>query len=58
MAVLSVCNLIAATARTGDTILTMRAVEPRDKSFAMGVAGTVIALLGMSFVNSPFGYSD
>lgn len=46
VSILSVCNLIGSLARTGDTILTMRAVEPRDKNFAMGVVGTIFSIFG------------
>ncbi len=48
--VLSVCNLIAAFARTGDTIITMRSVEPRDKNFAMGLAGMIFSVFGKSLL--------
>lgn len=42
--VLSMGSLIASMARTGNTLLTFRCVEPRDKSFAMGMVGTVFGL--------------
>lgn len=52
--VLSVCNLIAAFARTGDTIITMRSVEPRDKNFAMGLAGMIFSVF--AFIPYPMIY--
>ena len=44
--ILSVCNMIASTARTGDTLLILRSVDSHDKSFAMGVMGSVFAVFG------------
>ncbi|XP_046913941.2 solute carrier organic anion transporter family member 74D [Dermatophagoides farinae] len=41
---IALSNTIASTARTGDTLITLRSVDPQDKSFAMGIMGTVFAV--------------
>ncbi|XP_054156342.1 solute carrier organic anion transporter family member 74D-like [Oppia nitens] len=42
--VITVCLLISSTARTGNYLLSFRAVDPKDKSFAMGLMSTFMAL--------------
>lgn len=44
--VLSVGGLISSTARTGNSLIVLRAVEPRDKAFAMGVMSSFLAIFG------------
>ncbi|XP_027205344.2 solute carrier organic anion transporter family member 74D-like [Dermatophagoides pteronyssinus] len=41
---IALSNTIASLSRTGDTLLTLRAVDPQDKSFAMGIMGTIFAV--------------
>ncbi|XP_075680829.1 solute carrier organic anion transporter family member 74D-like [Dermatophagoides pteronyssinus] len=41
---IALSNTIASTARTGDTLITLRSVDPQDKSFAMGIMGTIFAV--------------
>lgn len=43
---LSSGNMIASTARTGDTLLILRSVDLKDKSFAFGVMGSIFAIFG------------
>ncbi|KAJ6223460.1 hypothetical protein RDWZM_002005 [Blomia tropicalis] len=54
ISILSLCNMIASTARTGDTLITLRSVEKRDKSFAMGVMGSIFAIF--AFIPYPMIY--
>jgi hypothetical protein len=42
--ILGIGNVIASTARTGNTLITLRCVEPKDKSFALGVIGSLMAV--------------
>lgn len=44
VSLVALSNTIASTARTGDTLLTLRSVDPQDKSFAMGIMGTIFAI--------------
>ncbi|KAH7637101.1 solute carrier organic anion transporter family member 5a1-like protein [Dermatophagoides farinae] len=41
---IAISNTIASLSRTGDTLLTLRAVDQEDKSFAMGIMGTIFAV--------------
>ncbi|XP_054158014.1 solute carrier organic anion transporter family member 74D-like [Oppia nitens] len=41
---LSLGSLISSTARTGNTLITLRCVDPQDKSFAMGIIGSFFAV--------------
>ncbi|CAG2176120.1 unnamed protein product, partial [Oppiella nova] len=49
--VMTMAGIISSTARTGNTLITLRAIDPKDKSFAMGVIGTFLALF--SFIPYP-----
>lgn len=42
----AVSNFIGALSWTGDIILTLRCVEPRDKNFSLGLTGGLYAFLG------------
>ncbi|CAG2173397.1 unnamed protein product [Oppiella nova] len=41
---MTVAGIVSSTARTGNSLLTLRALDPKDKSFAMGVMGTFMAI--------------
>lgn len=42
---LAMSGIVSSTARTGNSLITMRCVDQKDKSFAMGVLGSVMAVL-------------
>ncbi|CAG2119158.1 unnamed protein product, partial [Medioppia subpectinata] len=42
--VITLGSLISSTARTGNYLLTLRSVDPKDKSFAMGMMSTFMAI--------------
>ncbi|CAG2170748.1 unnamed protein product, partial [Oppiella nova] len=41
---MTVSSIILSTTGTGNVLLTLRALDPKDKSFAMGVMGTFMAI--------------
>lgn len=46
LGLLSFGSFIASTGTTGNSLFSLRCVDPRDKSFAMGIIGTVLAVVG------------
>ncbi|CAG2168882.1 unnamed protein product, partial [Oppiella nova] len=44
-------QMLSSTSRVGDTLIILRCVEPQDKSFALGLLGSVINLL--AFIPAP-----
>ena len=45
MSILGVEKLLSSTSRVGDTLILLRCVEPKDKSFALGLLASIINLL-------------
>ena len=39
-------TLISASAKTGNQLITFRAVDPMDKGFTNGVIGTLLSIFG------------
>ena len=44
MSILGVEKLLSSTSRVGDTLILLRCVEPKDKSFALGLLASIINL--------------
>ncbi|CAG2172669.1 unnamed protein product [Oppiella nova] len=44
LVMMTVASIILSTTGTGNALLTLRALDPKDKSFAMGVMGTFMAI--------------
>ncbi|GBL94482.1 Solute carrier organic anion transporter family member 3A1 [Araneus ventricosus] len=51
---LCVSKFISSTARVGNTLITFRCVDAKDKSFALGVFGSVLAMF--AFIPHPLTY--
>ncbi|GIY31411.1 solute carrier organic anion transporter family member 5A1 [Caerostris extrusa] len=51
---LCISKFVSSTARVGDTLLTFRCVDAKDKSFALGVFGSVLAMF--AFIPYPLIY--
>ncbi len=45
MSVLGVEKMLSSTSRVGDTLILLRCVEPKDKSFALGLLASIINLM-------------
>ncbi|CAG2109758.1 unnamed protein product, partial [Medioppia subpectinata] len=44
LSIISLGSMIASTTRTGSLLITLRSVDPKDKSFAIGIMSTFISL--------------
>ncbi|CAG2107391.1 unnamed protein product, partial [Medioppia subpectinata] len=47
IALLGIAGVIQSTSKIGDTLITLRCVETRDKNFAMGIIGSFLAVFAL-----------